>query len=230
MGRGYLVFGDIEGKLDVLRIECTRCPRKGSYSVRRLVAQHGRDGSIMVWKEGLNRLSENCAEGDVMEAPAPPTPARRYTAVEGVRFLNEIPPWPSTQLAPQRLRLLPTGAHARIATPPQMNASGSLSQCSDEIGSTLRIFSRILRSFFVHFFSNHGGSLTTDCTQHSSKLHARRLGIHSGPTNRLGLGGGVIRKSVMVTRRHAEGSVSKPKCQSLPETAQTSREIAVLDA
>jgi hypothetical protein len=24
----YLVFGDIEGKLDVLRVECTKCPRK----------------------------------------------------------------------------------------------------------------------------------------------------------------------------------------------------------
>jgi hypothetical protein len=54
MSRGYLVFGDIEGKLDVLRVECTRCPRKGSYSVRGLIEQHGRDGRMMVWKEGLN--------------------------------------------------------------------------------------------------------------------------------------------------------------------------------
>jgi hypothetical protein len=28
MSRAYLTFGDIEGKLDVLRIECTRCDRK----------------------------------------------------------------------------------------------------------------------------------------------------------------------------------------------------------
>ena len=33
----YLVFGDIEGKLDVLRVECTKCPRKGRYSVRKLI-------------------------------------------------------------------------------------------------------------------------------------------------------------------------------------------------
>jgi len=33
MARGYLIFGDIEGKLDVLRVECTRCERKGRYSV-----------------------------------------------------------------------------------------------------------------------------------------------------------------------------------------------------
>jgi hypothetical protein len=33
MARGYLTFGDIEGKLDVLRVECTRCDRKGRYGV-----------------------------------------------------------------------------------------------------------------------------------------------------------------------------------------------------
>jgi hypothetical protein len=25
MARTYLIFGDIEGKLDVLRVECTKC-------------------------------------------------------------------------------------------------------------------------------------------------------------------------------------------------------------
>jgi hypothetical protein len=29
MARTYLVFGDIEGKPDVLRVECTKCKRKG---------------------------------------------------------------------------------------------------------------------------------------------------------------------------------------------------------
>jgi|ERR1700737_3532009 hypothetical protein len=37
MARTYLVFGDIEGKLDVLRVECARCQRKGRYRVRRLI-------------------------------------------------------------------------------------------------------------------------------------------------------------------------------------------------
>jgi hypothetical protein len=36
--RTYLVFGDIEGKLDMLRVECTRCQRKGRYSVAKLIA------------------------------------------------------------------------------------------------------------------------------------------------------------------------------------------------
>jgi hypothetical protein len=32
-GRSYLIFADIEGKLDVLRVECTKCARKGRYNV-----------------------------------------------------------------------------------------------------------------------------------------------------------------------------------------------------
>jgi hypothetical protein len=39
MPRTYLVFGDIEGKLDVLRVECTKCDRRGRYHVEtRLLA------------------------------------------------------------------------------------------------------------------------------------------------------------------------------------------------
>jgi hypothetical protein len=32
MSRTYMTFGDIEGKLEMLRVECTKCPRKGRYS------------------------------------------------------------------------------------------------------------------------------------------------------------------------------------------------------
>jgi hypothetical protein len=39
MSRTYLTFGDIDGKLHTLRIECTRCARKGRYNVAKLVAQ-----------------------------------------------------------------------------------------------------------------------------------------------------------------------------------------------
>jgi len=45
MVRGYLVFGDIEGKLDVLRVECGRCQRKGRYYVRRLIDKYGRNAN-----------------------------------------------------------------------------------------------------------------------------------------------------------------------------------------
>jgi hypothetical protein len=54
IARSYLAFGDIEGKLGVLLVECSRRGRKGRYSVRKLIEQHGRDGSMMAWKEGLN--------------------------------------------------------------------------------------------------------------------------------------------------------------------------------
>jgi hypothetical protein len=53
-GRSYLIFADIEGKLDVLRVECTKCARKGRYSVRRLIEKYGRKGNLMKWKEQLN--------------------------------------------------------------------------------------------------------------------------------------------------------------------------------
>jgi hypothetical protein len=41
-GRFYLIFADIEGRLDVLCVECTKCAGKGRYSVRRLIEKYGR--------------------------------------------------------------------------------------------------------------------------------------------------------------------------------------------
>jgi ribosomal protein L37E len=41
----YLIFGDIEGKLDVLRVECRKCGRKGRYQVHKLIAKCGRNGN-----------------------------------------------------------------------------------------------------------------------------------------------------------------------------------------
>jgi hypothetical protein len=38
----------------VLRIECTKCARKGRYSVRRLIEKYGRKANMMNWKEQLN--------------------------------------------------------------------------------------------------------------------------------------------------------------------------------
>jgi hypothetical protein len=53
-GRSYLIFSDIEGKLDVLRVECTKCARKGRYSVSAFIEKYGRKGNMMKWKEQLN--------------------------------------------------------------------------------------------------------------------------------------------------------------------------------
>jgi hypothetical protein len=50
----WVTFGDLEGKLDVLRVECTRWQRKGRYSVAKLIAKYGRRANMMKWKEQLN--------------------------------------------------------------------------------------------------------------------------------------------------------------------------------
>jgi hypothetical protein len=68
MSRTYLTFGDIEGKVDMLRVECTKCQRKGRYNVAKLIAKYGRDGNMAKWKEQLNgdcpkrdaRIYERC--------------------------------------------------------------------------------------------------------------------------------------------------------------------------
>jgi hypothetical protein len=52
--RSFLIFGDIEGKLDVLCVECTKCARKRRYNVRRLIEKYGRKANMMKWKEQLN--------------------------------------------------------------------------------------------------------------------------------------------------------------------------------
>jgi hypothetical protein len=50
MARTYLVFDDMEGNLDVLRIEYTRCERKGRYLVPKIILQYGRWASMMARK------------------------------------------------------------------------------------------------------------------------------------------------------------------------------------
>ena len=49
MSRTYLTFGDIAGKLHMLRIECTRCARRRQYSVAKLIAQHSHRGNMGKW-------------------------------------------------------------------------------------------------------------------------------------------------------------------------------------
>ena len=58
MPRSYLIFGDIEGKLDLLRVECTKSDRKRRYHVHRLIEKYGRKGNMMKWREMLRRLPE----------------------------------------------------------------------------------------------------------------------------------------------------------------------------
>jgi len=61
LARTYLIFGYIEGKLDMLRVECTRCPRKDRYSVVKLIAQYGRRGNMTKW---MSDLKGDCPKRD----------------------------------------------------------------------------------------------------------------------------------------------------------------------
>jgi hypothetical protein len=68
MPHTYLVFGDIEGKLDVLRVEAPSVTAKGRYHVHKLIEKYGRNGNLMKWREMLNadcpkrdgRLTDRC--------------------------------------------------------------------------------------------------------------------------------------------------------------------------
>jgi hypothetical protein len=68
MSRTYNIFGDIEGKLTMLRVECTRCARKGRYNVVKLIAQYGRYGNMTKWMSDLS--------GDCPKRNHPQTPQR----------------------------------------------------------------------------------------------------------------------------------------------------------
>ena len=66
MPRTYLVFRDIEGKLDALRVECTKCDRKGRYHADRLIEKYGRKGNMMKWRDCTQRNGRLTACCDVV--------------------------------------------------------------------------------------------------------------------------------------------------------------------
>ena len=52
---GAIIFGDLIGKLDVLRVSCDKCGRDGRYPVQRLIKDRGRDGKIVDWLDQNHR-------------------------------------------------------------------------------------------------------------------------------------------------------------------------------
>ena len=54
---GAIRFGDLEGKLSALRIECATCNRAGQYWIARLIEQRGRDGKVA---DLLAEVSADC--------------------------------------------------------------------------------------------------------------------------------------------------------------------------
>ncbi len=54
---GSLTPLDLVGKFDVLKVECTKCDRKGRYRLSVLIATIGLDGNLRGW---LSRLKLDC--------------------------------------------------------------------------------------------------------------------------------------------------------------------------
>ena len=46
---GAIIFSDLIGKLDTLRVACAKCGREGSYRLSSLIEERGRDGKIVDW-------------------------------------------------------------------------------------------------------------------------------------------------------------------------------------
>jgi hypothetical protein len=55
---GAIIFSDLIGKLDVLRIECPKCERVGRYCVADLIERYGLDEKLFAW---INENTANCA-------------------------------------------------------------------------------------------------------------------------------------------------------------------------
>ena len=54
---GAISFGDLETKLTVLRVNCTKCPRRGQYVLSRLIRVHGRNAKLVDW---LDVIAADC--------------------------------------------------------------------------------------------------------------------------------------------------------------------------
>jgi hypothetical protein len=54
---GAIIFADLIGKLDLLRVACDKCGRDGCYGLARLIAKRGRDATVIDW---LDELTAEC--------------------------------------------------------------------------------------------------------------------------------------------------------------------------
>jgi hypothetical protein len=54
---GAIIFSDLIGKLDVLRVACEKCERDGCYGLSRLIDKRRRDAKVIDW---LDELTADC--------------------------------------------------------------------------------------------------------------------------------------------------------------------------
>ena len=69
-----VTFGDLVGRLRMLRVDCAKCGRAGSYSLALLIRECGRNCTILDWKDKLTsncarRIKADCADQCVARCP-----------------------------------------------------------------------------------------------------------------------------------------------------------------
>ena len=52
-----IIFGDLIGKFDVLRVACDKCDRAGRYRLHHLIKSRGRDAKVIDW---LTEITADC--------------------------------------------------------------------------------------------------------------------------------------------------------------------------
>jgi hypothetical protein len=51
---GAIIFGDLVGKLEILRVECDKCGRRGRYHLDRLIERYGIDAKLFDWSDEIH--------------------------------------------------------------------------------------------------------------------------------------------------------------------------------
>ena len=54
---GAIIFSDLIGKLDLLRVRCEKCGRVGRYVLQRLIDDRGRNAKVIDW---LDEITADC--------------------------------------------------------------------------------------------------------------------------------------------------------------------------
>ena len=54
---GAIIFGDLVGELDAVRVLCSACGRSGHYRLKNLIKSRGRDGKVIDW---LDEITADC--------------------------------------------------------------------------------------------------------------------------------------------------------------------------
>jgi hypothetical protein len=50
---GAIIFRDLVGKLTIVRVECEKCGRDGTYRLDRLISRYGLDTKLFEWMDEL---------------------------------------------------------------------------------------------------------------------------------------------------------------------------------